>query len=65
MEKPNNMEFQKFDDVTRAVLAVSKDELQRREIAYKKHAASNPKKRGPKGRVKTSFGPVPVALPPV
>ena len=46
--------FTRFDTTMRALLAVSHDELARREKAYKEQAAKNPNKRGPKPKRKRS-----------
>ena len=50
--KPSNPEFAAFDRTIRKLLSVSHEELQRRMKAYKKKAAKNPNKRGPKPKVK-------------
>jgi hypothetical protein len=57
-------EFDKFTKVVDRVLSVSHEEMQRRESAYRAHADSNPKKRGPKRGTKRkpkqpSASPVP------
>lgn len=46
--------FRRFDEGMRRVLAVSHDALMRREREYKKKSAQNPKRRGPKPKVKPS-----------
>lgn len=46
-------EFKKFDSAVRQVLAVSKDELQRREREYRAERATKPK-RGPKPKTSAS-----------
>jgi hypothetical protein len=38
----------RFDALVRKVLSVSHEEIMRREEEYKRHAAHNPHKRGPK-----------------
>jgi len=38
----------RFDAALRKVLSVSHEEIQRREEEYKRRAALNPRKRGPK-----------------
>lgn len=49
MKKVENSEaFTRFRSAMRQILAVSKDELLRREAAYKRQADANPNKRGPK-----------------
>jgi hypothetical protein len=45
--------FKRFDAAMGALLSVSHDELKRREEAYKKQAALNPRKRGPKPKRKS------------
>jgi hypothetical protein len=54
-------EFERFDALIRKVISVPKKELLRREEQYKREASINPQKRGPKGKPKTSSGPVPAA----
>ena len=50
--------FKNFDATIGALLSVSHDELMRREAEYKKKAALNPRKRGPKPKQKpVSHGP--------
>jgi hypothetical protein len=41
-------EFRAFTKLTDRLLAVPKDEINRREAAYKAEAAQNPNRRGPK-----------------
>lgn len=40
--------FMRFDNTMKALLAVPRSTLVRRERAYKKKAESNPNRRGPK-----------------
>jgi hypothetical protein len=47
MARPSK-EYQAFRDLTDRLLAVPKAELDRREAEYRKQAAKNPRKRGPK-----------------
>jgi hypothetical protein len=42
----------RFNTLTDKLLSVSHEEMQRRLNAYKKQAALNPNKRGPKPRAK-------------
>lgn len=56
--KPSS-EFEAFDALLRKVLTVPHAEIVRREAEYKKQAAQNPKRRGPKPKVKPSSGPGP------
>jgi hypothetical protein len=44
----------RFNATVDRLLSVSHEELQRRMSAYKKHAAQNPHKRGPKPKSKTA-----------
>lgn len=44
--------FRRFDEGVRQVLAVPRGTLQRRERAYKKQSAANPRRRGPKPKRK-------------
>jgi hypothetical protein len=52
--------FQRFDEGIRAILSIPHSTLVRRERAYRKKADANPRKRGPKRKVKpsASHGPV-------
>lgn len=43
----------RFDATMRALLSVPKVELLKREAEYKKRAALNPNKRGPKSKAKS------------
>lgn len=47
-----NPEFENFDRAMKHILSVPHDELKRRMDAYKKQAAKNPRKRGPKPKQK-------------
>jgi hypothetical protein len=49
-----SLEFQKFDALMGKMLSVSHAEMQRREAAYRKQVDANPKRRGPKRKVKSS-----------
>ena len=46
--------FQRFDEGMRKILSVSHSTLVRRERAYKRKAAQNPNRRGPKPKVNPS-----------
>jgi len=48
-EKPD--EFEAFTAVVDRVLSVPKAEIMKREAEYRKRAAQNPRKRGPKKKV--------------
>jgi len=49
--------LRRFDALVGSVLSVSREELLRREAEYKKKAALNPRKRGPKPKRAASHGP--------
>jgi hypothetical protein len=51
--KPSE-EFERFTAVVDTLLSVPKAELKRREEEYRTRADANPRKRGPKRKVKTS-----------
>jgi len=53
-DPPPNTEFQAFTNLVDRVLAVPHDEIMRREVEYKRQSALNPKRRGPKPKVKPS-----------
>jgi hypothetical protein len=40
-------EFQRFNNLVDRLLTVSHEEMQRREVEYRKEADANPNKRGP------------------
>jgi hypothetical protein len=44
----------RFVGAMRTILSVSREEMARRESAYKKQAALNPRKRGPKSKSPSS-----------
>lgn len=46
-------EFDAFNRLVKKVLSVPKSEILRREAEYKKQSAANPRRRGPKPKVKT------------
>ena len=48
----------RFDELVRAVLSVPHSEIVRREAEYKRKAARNPHKRGPKPKAKDSVNGV-------
>jgi hypothetical protein len=47
-------QFERFDALVRKVLSVPRGEIMRREAEYKRQSALNPKKRGPKPKIKVS-----------
>jgi hypothetical protein len=49
-------EFHAFDSLTKQLLAVPKSTIHERHAAHKKKAALNPKKRGPKPKIKPPSG---------
>ncbi len=53
--------FQRLEKAMARLLCVSHDELMRREAAYKKQAALNPRKRGPKPKRKSGASRAPGA----
>jgi hypothetical protein len=50
----HSAEFQAFDSLVGRVLAVSHEEIQKREAEYRKQVEANPRKRGPKRKIKPS-----------
>lgn len=44
--------FTRFNNAVKSLLSVSREELLRREKAYKEQAAKNPNRRGPKRKAK-------------
>lgn len=49
-----NNEYRKFVALTDQIISVPKLEILRREEEYKRQSALNPKRRGPKRKIKTS-----------
>jgi hypothetical protein len=49
--------FRRFDDAVRQALSVPHSLIERRERAYRKKVDANPKRRGPKRKVKPSASP--------
>lgn len=47
-------EFKAFDALVGEVLSVSREEMQRREDEYRKRRDANPRKRGPKRKIRSS-----------
>lgn len=55
-------EFQAFDNLVGQLLSVSREEMRRREAEYQKQVDANPKRRGPKRKIKgSSASPAPAA----
>jgi hypothetical protein len=54
MKQKPNTEFDEFTKLVDRVLSVPHKEILRREKAYQKQAAQNPKRRGPKRKAKPS-----------
>jgi hypothetical protein len=54
-------EFKNFDTLLRKVVSIPKAEILRREAEYEKQSALNPKRRGPKRKVKSSASLAPSA----
>lgn len=57
----HSQQFETFDGLLRKVLAVPHSEIVRREAEYRKQAEQNPKRRGPKRKVKPSAPPGPAS----
>jgi len=55
----HSAEYNRFTRLVDQVLSVSREEMQQREAEYKKRADANPRKRGPKRKVKPSASPGP------
>jgi hypothetical protein len=53
-QKPPTTEFNEFTKLVDRVLSVPHTEMLRREKEYQEQAARNPKRRGPKRKVKSS-----------
>ena len=47
----------RMDAAMRTIFSVSRQEILRREAEYKKRADANPRKRGPKQKVRPSASP--------
>jgi hypothetical protein len=54
MKSKPNPEFDSFTRIVDKLLSVPREELQRREKEYREQVARNPRKRGPKKKIKTS-----------
>jgi hypothetical protein len=54
MKPKSNPEFEAFTKLVGRVLSVPHVEILRREKKYREQAATNPKRRGPKRKVKSS-----------
>jgi hypothetical protein len=54
-------EFGRFTKLVDRVLTIPKTEILRREAEYEKQAALNPRRRGPKRKIKPSAGHAPAA----
>ena len=50
----HSAEYSAFTNLVDRVLSVSHDEIKRREAEYRKRADANPRKRGPKRKIKPS-----------
>ena len=53
--------YENFTNLVDRVLTVSHEEIKRREAEYKRWADANPRKRGPKRKVKPSASPDPAS----
>jgi hypothetical protein len=54
MKRKTNTEFDAFTKLTDRVLSVPRTEMLRREKEYQEQVALNPKRRGPKRKIKSS-----------
>jgi len=52
---------ERFKRAMKTILSVPRSEMLRREEEYKKQAALNPRKRGPKSKPKSAVSPDPAA----
>jgi hypothetical protein len=59
MKSKPNPEFDNFTKFVDRLLSVPRSELQRREEEYQKQAAQNPRRRGPKKKIKSPASPGP------
>lgn len=57
----HSTEYQTFTNLVDRVLSVPHAEIQRREAGYKKTVEANPKRRGPKRKIKQQSSASPVA----
>jgi len=53
MKRHGNPEFAEFTRTVDKLLSVPREELQRREKEYREQVARNPRKRGPKKKIKS------------
>lgn len=54
MKGKSSSEFDTFTELVGRVLAVPREELERREKEYREQVDQNPKRRGPRRKPKTS-----------
>jgi hypothetical protein len=54
MKTKANSEFDEFTNLVDRVLAIPREELDRREREYREQVDQNPQRRGPKRKPKTS-----------
>ncbi|MGO9449975.1 MAG: hypothetical protein ACLQDV_02845 [Candidatus Binataceae bacterium] len=59
MKSKPNPEFDAFTNTVDRLLLVPRQEMRRREKEYRDQVAQNPRKRGPKKKLKTSISPGP------
>jgi hypothetical protein len=57
MKSKTNFEFDAFTNAVDRLLTVPHDEIQRREKEYRKQVEQNPRRRGPKRKIKPSASP--------
>lgn len=61
MKSDTSPEFDKFSQLVGRVLTVPKTEILRREAEYQRQSELNPKRRGPKRKIKPPASPDPAA----
>jgi hypothetical protein len=57
VEPETSVEYRAFKSLLGRVLAVSREEMQRREMEYQKQSKLNPNRRGPKAKRKRGAAP--------
>jgi hypothetical protein len=61
MKESTSSEYEAFKSLLDRIVSVPREELQRRDAQYKKQAALNPSKPGPKPKRRRGAGRVPAA----
>ena len=59
MKSESKTDYEKFTNAVERIMSVPKTEILRREAEYRRQADLNPRKRGPKRKVKPSASPGP------